>query len=332
MAQKLTDLITDFLEYCEIEKGLSPTTAQKYDYRLSRLVKWLGDSDLTADAIRKFRVYLNRQDLASSTQYHYAVTIRAFLKYLAKSDIKAPDPEKVELGKYDRTAGLKFLNPKQLEDLLNQPDTSTKIGLRDRAILELFFSTGLRVSELVGLNVDDIDLERQEFSVVGKGSTRRVVFLSSSAKQWLSRYLERRQDAWKPLFISYSGPKRQKGSRSHEKRLLTSEVTRSGSSEVSSGDEVVEDPHGERHRLTTRSVQRMIKKYAKRAGLGVNATPHTLRHSFATDLLRAGADIRTVQESLGHRNISTTQIYTHVTDFDLKEAHRRFHGKWRSTS
>jgi len=181
--------------------------------------------------------------------------------------------------------------------------------------LELLFSTGLRVSELTSLNVDDIDFDRQEFSVIGKGSTRRVVFLSSSAKEWLQKYLDARLDSWIPLFISYSGPKRQSTSKPLQNFQDESEVT--------------EDPQGERRRLTERSVQRMVKKYVKQAGLGIDATPHTLRHSFATDLLRAGADIRTVQESLGHKNISTTQIYTHVTNYNLREAHQKYHGKWR---
>lgn len=323
MSQQLVSLITNFIEYCEIEKGLSPTTAEKYDYRLARFVEWLSGrvdnptlDDLTRDAVRKFRVHLNRRELAESTQYHYAVVIRAFLKYLVKQDYEVKvDPEKIELGRFDRSQSIKFLNSEQLEELLNQPNTENKIGRRDRAILELLFSTGLRVSELVSLNVDDIDFERQEFSVVGKGNQRRVVFLSQTAKKWLQKYLGSRVDGWIPLFISYSGPKRQSTSKTDQNSQDVSEVT--------------EDPQGERRRLTKRSIQRMVKKYVKKAGLGIDATPHTLRHSFATDLLRAGADIRTVQESLGHRNISTTQIYTHVTNFDLREAHKEFHGKWR---
>ncbi len=343
---RLQDLITDFVEYCEIEKGLSPNTAEKYDYRLSRFLAWAKDyldgdpkraklalKDLTEELVRKFRIYLNRQGLASSTQYHYAVTLRAFLKYLVKRDLSAVEPERVELGKYDRAQSIKFLDPEQLEALLDGPDTSTVIGLRDRAMLEVLFSTGLRVSELVNLDVDDINLGQQEFNVVGKGGQRRVVFLSSSAKEWLEKYLEHRQEAWEPLFISYSGPRRSKGSRSDENFRDGSEaMDRSAVTKTSKMDEVVDDPRGNLRRITARSVLRMIKKYVRKAGLSVDATPHTLRHSFATDLLRGGADLRVVQESLGHKNISTTQIYTHITNIQLKKAHRKFHGRWRRES
>lgn len=344
-SKTLTKLVDEFLEYCELEKELSLQSVEKYAYRLTRFLEWLRENvanslgsateptlnDLTYVRVRKFRLYLKRRGLAHSTRYHYLVVLRSFLKYLVREDYPVPvDPAKIELGHFDRSRSIKFLTPAQLEALLRQPEVKNKVGLRDRAILELLFSTGLRVSELVSLNVSDLDLERQEFSVVGKGGRRRVVFLSKTAKEWLQRYLKARTDGWAPLFISYSGPKRQKGVKGKEydsppQKAQEVPFQQEGREE----NEVTLDPRGEARRLTVRSVQRMIKKYARKAGLGVDATPHTLRHTFATDLLQAGADIRVVQESLGHKNISTTQIYTHVTNFNLREAHQKFHGKWR---
>lgn len=327
----LPSLIIDFVEYCEIEKGLSPSTAQKYHYRLNYFLNWMGQEfnskslkveDLNENLIRRFRLYLNRyinprnnNSLKKSTQAHFLVALRSFLRYLAWLGIQTVSPERVEIGRFEAHS-LKFLAPEQLIKLLESPDIKTIIGLRDRAILEVLFSTGLRVSELTNLNRDDINFKSQEFSVVGKGNRRRVVFLSDEAKKWLLEYLRIRNDQWKPLFINVSGVKRPKGSKNHEK---------------SEGDivDTLDKEIGEKFRLSVRSVQRLVKKYTHQAGIAIEVTPHTLRHTFATDLLSSGADLRVVQESLGHKNVSTTQIYTHVTAPQLKEAHRKFHRKWK---
>lgn len=327
--KNLDKLLLDFLEYCEIEKGLSPTTAEKYAYRLQRFLDWcknklskktLNPRDINEELIRDFRLFLNRHQskltkrgLAKSTQVNFMVTIRAFLKFLAERDVKSVAAEKVSLGKAD-SRSLKFLEAEQLQKLLSAPDTKTEKGLRDRAILETLFSTGLRVSELVGLNCDKINFKTSEFSVIGKGGHRRVVFLSESAKDWLKKYLDARDDSWKPLFIRVSGATNSKGSKSDE------EIKRDVRSHL-------KNDSGQSLRLSARQVQRLAKKYANQVGIAVDVTPHVLRHSFATDLLIAGADLRSVQELLGHKNVATTQIYTHVTDARLKEVHQKYHGK-----
>ncbi|NTV31191.1 tyrosine-type recombinase/integrase [candidate division WWE3 bacterium] len=339
----LSSVITDFIEYCEIERGLSPATAMKYDYRLGRFILWAQEflkkkplelADVDIDLIRKFRVFLSRQDLKESTRYNYLVTIRAFLKFLVKTDYESVKPEKIELGKYSPGRSLKFLKPEQLDELLSQPNVKTISGTRDRAILELLFSTGLRVSEMAFLNRDMVDLKSKEFTVVGKGRRRRVVFLSDSAVEWISHYLELRKDTYHPLFLSYSGPNKHVIEPENDTRAYKgskSDGNQSGNInshlEKASADEL--DPDGERFRLSVRSIQRLVKKYTKKAALPVDVTPHVLRHTFATDLLMGGADLRTVQESLGHKNVSTTQIYTHITNTQLKRAHEAFHGKWR---
>lgn len=327
--QNLDNLIFDFLEYCEIEKNLSSSTTAKYHYRLKRFLDWtkgvlkkekVKASDITESLIRRFRVYLNhyqnpisKRPLKKSTQNHFLVTIRSFLRFLTKLDYKTTSAEKVELGKSE-SRSVKFLNLEQLKRLFSQPDVRKEKGLRDRAILELLFSTGLRVSELVGLNREDINFDALEFSVLGKGGSRRVVFLSGSAKNWLVKYLSQRKDSWKPLFIRTPKEKRSRGSKNNEN--LKSSI-----------QSQLEDPAGEKFRLSIRSVQRMIKKCVHQAGLSIEATPHTLRHSFATDLLMQGADIRSVQELLGHKNVATTQIYTHVTNQRLQEIHKKFHSE-----
>jgi len=228
------------------------------------------------------------------TQGYYVIALRSFLKWLIKNDYKVMQPEKLEVPK-NKDHSLKFLDNDQVIRLLNQPLTSQKSGMRDRVILELLFSTGLRVSELVSLNRDQINLKTREFGIIGKGGKSRLVFISKQAADFLDRYLKGRMDKFKPLFIHYSGKK----------------------------DVVVADDKSVR--LTARSIQRLVKKYVKQARLPVMATPHTLRHSMATDLLRSGADIRSVQEILGHKNIATTQIYTHITDARLREVHEKFH-------
>lgn len=311
MASALKPLITDFIEYCELEKNLSQGTVQIYDFYLNHFADWVvkqrGGAEVTVEDIdyemvKDYRLFLTRQvsevtrhNLKRSYQNYFLVAIRAFLKFLAKRGYKVLSSDQVELGKNgDRI--VKFLDEKQLQQLLEAPDTTTIEGLRDRAILETLFSTGLRIAELVGLNRDSVNLDTREFGVIGKGRKARVVFLTEAAVFWLEKYLRLRKDDYSPLFIRYKGKK-------HD----------------------IEDKKGEDQRLTTRSMARMVEKYVKYLGLPVKATPHTLRHSFATDLLINGADLRSVQELLGHSNISTTQIYTHVTNSQLRNIHSRFH-------
>lgn len=299
----ISALITDFLEYLELERNTSQLTIKNYDHYLKRFLEFAGDidpKDIDLNLIKKYRLYLSRYTdpktkkvLKRVTQNYFMIALRAYLRYLARVDIKTLSAEKIELGETDPRP-LKILDDTHLKSLLEAPDTTKKDGLRDRAILETLFSTGLRVSELASLNCDQINLNRREFGVVGKGGKMRVVFLSDSAVEWIDKYLKARKDTFKPLFIRFQG------------RI---------------------DPtnNGVAMRLTTRSIERIIEKYVKALGLPIKATPHTLRHSFATDLLINGADIRSVQEMLGHSNISTTQIYTHVTNQHLKDVHKSFH-------
>ncbi len=313
---KLSSLVTDFLEYLEIEKNASQKTIRNYDHYLKRFLEFtspigsdnsegISPGAIDLQLIRKYRLYLSRyidpqtqKPLKRVTQNYFMIALRAFLRYLARIDIVTLSAEKVELGEQDPSP-LKVLDDDGLQRLLSAPDVTDKSGLRDRTILEMLFSTGLRVSELASLNCDQINLNRKEFGVVGKGGKERVVFLSDSAVEWLEKYLEFRKDSHKPLFIRYQG-------------------------------QIDPSEGGEAMRLTTRSLERVVEKYVKMVGLSIKATPHTLRHSFATDLLINGADIRSVQEMLGHSNISTTQIYTHVTNRQLKEVHKAFHSKNRS--
>ena len=307
----LASLITEFLEYLEIEKGCSPLTIQRYRHYLRRFDNWLVENSSVTEPgqinlgiVRKYRLYLARlrtgqgKQLKHVTQAYHIVALRAFLRYLlVQRDMATLSPDKIDLPK-QASRSVAFLNPEQIERLLRSPQLSDIIGLRDKAILETLFSTGLRVSELVRLNRDQVDLERREFGVKGKGNKIRVVFLSDTAAQWIERYLQARKDHFKPLLIRYSG-----------------------ATDIQAG--------GEKMRLTARSIQNIVSKYAKKAGLPIEATPHTLRHSFATDLLISGADIRSVQEMLGHESIRTTQVYTHVTNRHLKEVHKAFHDKNR---
>jgi site-specific recombinase XerD len=296
---------TDFLEYLEIEQNRSQKTIRNYDHYLTRLLDFAGDDlkigEIDSELIRKWRLWLNRlgtnvaDELQKSTQNYHLIALRSFLKFCAKRDIPALSADKVELARTTRKQ-VTFLNEEELARLFSQPDTSTEAGLRDRAILELLFSSGLRVSELVGLDRDHINLKRREFMVRGKGQKDRPIFISPEAAEWLTRYLDKRQDNTRPLFIRYNGRK-------------------------------TVDLSGNFHRLTARSVQRLASRYAILAGITKHVSPHTLRHSFATDLLMNGADLRSVQAMLGHSNIATTQIYTHVTDPHLKNVHERFHGR-----
>ena len=311
-----SNLVSDFLEYCELEKNHSELTILNYEHYLRRFLEFaeeklgedFGPQKIDMDIVRSYRLYLNRitdthgNNLKKITQNYHIIALRAFLKYLAKRDIKSLAAEKIELGDAKKKQ-IEFLEFDEVARLLeaplkNQTEKKRIIITRDKAILELLFSTGLRVSELVGLNRSQINLDRGEFMIRGKGSKDRVVFISPEAKEWTNKYLKFRQDNFKPLFIRYSGSK-----------------------------EEVEN--GEYLRLTARSVQRIVNGYAKQAGIIKQVTPHTLRHSFATDLLINGADIRSVQSMLGHSSITTTQIYTHLTNKQLKEVHQAFHGRRR---
>lgn len=301
---KLSKLKTDFLEYLEIEQNRSQNTISNYDHYLTRLIDFAGDievSEINPELIRKWRLWLNRlgtnvsDELEKTTQNYHLIALRSFLKYCAKRDIEAMPADKVELSR-TRRKEVTFLNEDELVRLFEQPDLSKLGGLRDRAILELLFSGGLRVSELVNLNKGSINIKRREFMVRGKGQKDRPIFISDQAADWIQKYLDKRTDNDPALFVRYSGKKEQ-------------------------------DQSGDFKRLTARSVQRMVARYAALAGITKHVSPHTLRHSFATDLLMNGADIRSVQAMLGHSNISTTQIYTHVTDPHLKKIHEQFHRK-----
>lgn len=295
---------TQFLEYLEIEQNRSQKTIANYDHYLTRLVDYAGDItliEITPELIRKWRLWLNRlgtntsDELGKNTLNYHLIALRSFLKFCAKQNYQTMPADKIELARVKRKQ-VTFLSDDELERLFAQPDINTLHGLRDKAILELLFSSGLRVSELVGLDREHINLKRREFTVRGKGQKDRPVFISDTAAHWLQVYLDKREDNTKPLFVRYSGKKQI-------------------------------DLSGNYHRLTVRSVQRSVAKYALLAGITKSVSPHTLRHSFATDLLMNGADLRSVQAMLGHSNIATTQIYTHVTDPHLRAVHERFHNK-----
>jgi site-specific recombinase XerD len=291
-----------FLEYLELEQNRSSKTIANYSHYLTRLSDYAGEiklTDIDVDLIRKWRMWLNRlgtnssDELSKVTQNYHLIAMRSFLRFCAKRGYPTLPADKIELARTTRPQ-VTFLTPEELGRLASQPKTATLNGLRDRAIIELLFSSGLRVSELVGLDRDHINLKRREFMVRGKGQKDRPIFISEDAANWIQKYVEKRQDNAKPLFIRYSGSKQV-------------------------------DNSGNFQRLTARSIQRMVARYALLAGITKHVSPHTLRHSFATDLLMNGADLRSVQAMLGHSNIATTQIYTHVTDPHLKEVHQRFH-------
>lgn len=301
-------LIQDFLDHLEVERGVSRLTVRNYSHYLRRFAVWLRKqglagklSEITQELVRQYRLYLSRfsfgqgSSLSRKTQGYHIIALRSFLRWLIKTDRPALSPEKIDLPKAE-SRSLKFLNGEQVDRLLNAPTLSSIVGKRDKAILEVLFSTGLRVSELVSLDRDKIDLLRREFGVIGKGGRVRVVFLSGRAAEYVKQYIEARNDNYKPLFVRHKGK--------FDPTLSDEEV-----------------------RLTPRSVQRMVKKYARKVRLPVDASPHAIRHSFATDLLMAGADLRSVQEMLGHKNIATTQIYTHITNKQLREVHEAFHGR-----
>ena len=298
----MSELMLDYIEHLEVEGGRSAKTAENYKLYLDRLVEFSGDMpvvNITTEYVRKYRLWLNRyknhndDELSLMTQNYHLIALRGFLNYLSKRDIKSLSPEKIELPKIARKQ-VTFLYYDEIERLLDQIDINDKVGLRDRAIIELLFSSGLRVSELVNLNRDHVNTVRREFMVRGKGQKDRPIFISQSASQQVENYLQSRNDNLPPLFINYS---------------------RNNSANTT----------GDYKRISTRSIQRIINKYARLAGITKHVSPHTMRHSFATDLLMNGADIRSVQSMLGHSSISTTQIYTHVTDEHLREVYEKYH-------
>ena len=306
----ISESIQEFLDYCELEKNLSQKTVRMYSYYLRFFLDWIYEVkknkevdviDLKEKDIREFRLYLSRKylnphkgQLKRQTQNYFLVALRSLLRHLTKKGHTVISPDMIELGKQkDRT--IKYLSEDELKRLFDAVDTVDEMGLRDAAILDVLFSTGLSVSELAALNKDKVNLKAGEFGVIGKGGKARVVFLSTNATNALKRYLDKRKDPFAPLFIRYSGPKE------------------------------TDDLTDEKKRLSVRSIERMIDKYRKKANILFRIGPHILRHSYATDLLSHGADLRSVQEMLGHKNIATTQIYTHVTDLRLKEVHAKFH-------
>jgi len=301
----VSELKRQFFEYLEIERGRSVKTVINYERYINRFIafsKVVKPGDITEEQVREFRLYLNRQPgtkvggrrepMKRRTQNYYLIALRAFLKYMRRRGEESLSPEKIELAKVPERS-LDLISENELNRLLSAPPTDSIEGKRDRAILQLLFSTGLRISELCSLSIDDVDLSRDEFSVRGKGDKIRVVFLSDEAKSNIKNYLAARKDMEDALFIRY-------GKKAHV---------------------------GEEARVSPRVVQRLLKHYAAKAGITRKVTPHVIRHSFATDLLSNGADLRSVQALLGHAHIGTTQIYTHVTDAHLREVHKKFHAK-----
>lgn len=298
----MSELLLDYIEHLEVEGGRSAKTAENYTLYLERFVEFTNDitvEKITSEVIRKYRLWLNRyknnndDELATITQSYHLIALRGFLTYLSKRDIVSLSPEKIELPKVSRKQ-VTFLHYDEVARLLDTISIDSEDGLRDRAIIELLFSSGLRVSELVNLNRDHVNTKRREFMVRGKGQKDRPVFIGEAAAGRVKDYLAARLDNLPPLFLSYS---------------------RNNTATTS----------GDYRRLSTRSIQRIINKYAKLAGITKHVSPHTMRHSFATDLLMNGADLRSVQVMLGHSNISTTQVYTHVTDEHLREVYEKFH-------
>ena len=304
MTSEIDKLKRQFLEYLEIEKGSSLKTIENYDRYLTRFFKFgeiTKPKDITDENVKEFRLFLNRQSgikikgqvetsMKKNTQNYYLIALRVFLKYLMKNEIQTLSPDRIELAKI-KERSLDLITVEELNRLLAGPNGSDLKNLRDKAILELFFSTGLRVSELVSLD-RDLDLSKGEFSIRGKGEKVRVVFLSETARKAIKEYLAKRKDMEEAMFIQISIVNKKNFSR-----------------------------------LTPRSIERIVKYYAIKAGISKKVTPHIIRHSFATDLLQNGADIRSVQIMLGHSNISTTQIYTHITDKQLQEVHKKFHSR-----
>ena len=309
----ISELVADFLESLEIEKGRSTKTVENYGLYLARFIGLITEdfegqdmikpSDITPEVLRRFRLKLNRfsdnqnkERLSTLTQSYHLIALRGFFKYLAKRGIKSLDPSLIDLPRAAKKQ-VTFLHFDEIERLLAEIPLDTESGLRDRAIIELLFSGGLRVSELCSLNRDSINLERREFMVRGKGKKDRPIFIDKSTAECIEDYLNMRTDTLPALFLNNSANKQ------------------------------IPSTSGDFRRLTPRSIERIVQKYTRLAGITKHVTPHTMRHSFATDLLMNGADIRSVQSLLGHANISTTQIYTHITDPHLKEVHEKFHSE-----
>ena len=309
----ISELVADFLESLEIEKGRSTKTIENYGLYLSRFLDLITEdfegqemikpSDITPEVLRRFRLKLNRfsdnqnkERLSALTQSYHLIALRGFFKYLAKRGIKSLDPSLIDLPRAAKKQ-VTFLHFDEIERLLAEIPLDTESGLRDRAIIELLFSGGLRVSELCSLNRDSINLERREFMVRGKGKKDRPIFIDKSTAECIEDYLNMRTDTLPALFLN------------------------------NSANQQIPSTSGDFRRLTPRSIERIVQKYTRLAGITKHVTPHTMRHSFATDLLMNGADIRSVQSLLGHANISTTQIYTHITDPHLKEVHEKFHSE-----
>ena len=309
----LSELVADFLESLEIEKGRSTKTVENYGLYLARFIDLITEdfegqemikpSDITPEVLRRFRLKLNRfsdnqnkERLSALTQSYHLIALRGFFKYLAKRGIKSLDPSLIDLPRAAKKQ-VTFLHFDEIERLLAEIPLDTESGLRDRAIIELLFSGGLRVSELCSLNRDSINLERREFMVRGKGKKDRPIFIDKSTAECIEDYLNMRTDTLPALFLN------------------------------NSANQQIPSTSGDFRRLTPRSIERIVQKYTRLAGITKHVTPHTMRHSFATDLLMNGADIRSVQSLLGHANISTTQIYTHITDPHLKEVHEKFHSE-----
>ena len=304
----LADLIMDFIEYIEIEKGRSIRTAENYHLYMDRLVEFAGDipvSRITDELVRKYRLWLNRyidaqgRELSIITQSYHLIALRSFLKYCGQRDIDTLDADRINLPKVAKKQ-VSFLLAEEVARMMDAVDLDDPNGLRDKAILELLFSGGMRVSELCSLNREQVNLDRREFTIRGKGNKDRPIFISKAAAAAVGDYLNSRNDNLKPLFLNNS-------------RNIHKDLDDSDGVDAS-----------ESRRLTPRSIQRIVTKYTRLAGITKHVTPHTLRHSFATDLLMNGADLRSVQSMLGHSNIATTQIYTHVTDPHLKEVHEQF--------
>lgn len=304
----LADLIMDFIEYIEIEKGRSIRTAENYHLYMDRLVEFAGDipvSQITDELVRKYRLWLNRyidaqgRELSIITQSYHLIALRSFLKYCGQHDIDTLDADRINLPKVAKKQ-VSFLLAEEMARMVDAVDLDDPNGLRDKAILELLFSGGMRVSELCSLNREQVNLDRREFTIRGKGNKDRPIFISKAAAAAVGDYLNSRNDNLKPLFLNNS-------------RNIHKDLDDSDGVDAS-----------ESRRLTPRSIQRIVTKYTRLAGITKHVTPHTLRHSFATDLLMNGADLRSVQSMLGHSNIATTQIYTHVTDPHLKEVHEQF--------
>ena len=298
----VSELILDYVEHLEVEGGRSAKTAENYTLYLERFAQFTNDitvDKITSEIIRKYRLWLNRyknnndEALSTITQSYHLIALRGFLTYLSKRDIPSLNPDKIELPKISRKQ-VTFLHFDEVARMLEAISLDNEVGLRDRAIIELLFSSGLRVSELVALNRDHVNTKRREFMVRGKGQKDRPVFIGESTAGHVQEYLQTRFDNLPPLFLSYS---------------------RNNTTSTS----------GDYRRLSARSIQRIISRYARIAGITKHVSPHTMRHSFATDLLMNGADIRSVQSMLGHSNISTTQVYTHVTDEHLREVYEKFH-------